>query len=279
MGAVVVLVSALFAAQVPIARAATAAASAPSDLGSVLAAAPDASYHPVSSAVPGFGSLDPMTLATETRNIAGSLMLLTQEHFTRAYQKGWVRQTPRTIVEERVTEFEAASGAQDHIALQKQVDQSGAGLDGLFSTPGFDGYGGQFNSSDGFRVSVVLFVKGNLLFEVKTADKTDPGTTLVLDQATKQYEFAPAATVDPNGFLDSANVRIVMPIALLAFVALIGVPALLILSAVKLIPVLRRRSHKARPERPYWWDGSRWRSPDGSHWFDGAAWRPLPPAT
>jgi len=256
--------------------AAAAEVAAPADLGTVLAAPADPSYQAVPKGVQGFGVVDAMSFASGSGNVSAVLLALVQEHFTRAYRKGWTQQSTGTIILESVVEFESSSGAQDLYAQLKWADQRSSGL---FATPGLDlAYGVAITEKDGFRTNSIAFVKGNLVFIVITGNKTDPSTALVLEQAAKAYDFAPPQTVDPNGFLDSATTRIVLPLVLLALVVVVGIPVLLMFVARFLLQVRARRRRARMPDRPALWDGFRWRSPDGSHWFDGVDWRPLPPA-
>jgi hypothetical protein len=253
-----------------------AAVAAPADLGTVLAAPADPSYKAVPNGVQGFGAVDAMSFAGGSNNVGGVLLALVNEHFTRAYRKGWSQQSTGTLIIETVVEFESSSGSNDLYAQLKRADQ---GSRGLFDTPGFDqAYGVSITESDGFRTSSIAFVKGNLVYIVITGNKTDPSTALVLEQAAKAYDFAPPQTVDPNGFLDSATTRIVVPLALLALVVVVGIPVLLVFVARLLFQARARRRRARIPDRPALWDGSRWRSPDGFFWFDGVDWKPVPPA-
>jgi hypothetical protein len=273
IGAAVAVVVSLLFAPVP---AAAAAVAAPADLGTVLAVPADPSYKAVPNGVQGFGPVDAMSFASSSNNVGGVLLALVNERFTRAYRKGWTQQSTGTLIIETVVEFESSSGAKDLYGQLKQADQ---GSRGLFDTPGFDqAYGVAIIESDGFRTSSIAFVKGNLVYIVITGNKIDPSTALVLEQAAKAYDFAPPQTVDPNGFLDSATTRIVIPLGLLALVVLVGIPVLLVFAARWLFMARARSRRDRMPDRPALWDGSRWRSPDGFYWFDGVDWRPVPPA-
>jgi hypothetical protein len=269
---VVAVATLLLLAPVTVAAAVVAS---PSDLGTVLAAPADPSYKAVPNTVQGFGSIDAMSFASSSGNVSSVLLTLVKERFTRAYRKAWTQQSTGTIVQETVIEFESPSGSQDLFAKLKAADQ---GSGGQFDTPGFDqAYGVASTGSDGFRTSSIAFTKGNLVFIVITASKSYTGTGLVLDQAAKAYDFAPASTIDPNGVFDSTTTRIVFPVALLALVVLVGIPLLLVFSIRWLVRGRGSRRDARLADRPALWDGSRWRSPDGSYWFDGVAWRPMPP--
>ena len=267
------LATALLFAPVP---AIAAAVAAPADLGTVLAAPADSSYKAIPNGVQGFGAVDAMSFAASGSNVGNVLLTLVRERFTRAYRKGWTQQSSGSVVQETVIEFESPSGSEDLFSQLKAVNQ---GFGGQFDTPGFDqAYGVASTGSDGFSTSTVAFVKGNLVFIVITGSKSDPSTALVLEQAAKAYDFAPASTVDPNGVLDSTTTRIVIPLVLLALVVVVGIPVLLVFVARGLFQVRARRRRARVPDRPALWDGARWRSPDGLYWFDGVDWRPLPPA-
>ena len=219
---------------------------------------------------------------------------LRKEGFVDGYAKTWVSASPRRALVELVMAFTGGAGARNVLTALERSDKADARFTHADTMPGIDPYYGVHFVSGGTYADEFIFVKGNDLFGVAVGAPTDDALTPARDQATAQFNSAPAETIPSSQWpenqgpeLDAGKLSADVVVAVFVIGLIIG------------IPLFIRRNNRRRaslgsipqmsPDGGYWWDGQGWpeasreappspsRSSDGTLWWDGRTWRPVPP--
>jgi hypothetical protein len=182
--------------------ATTALAASPvADLGTYLADPPSGSYSQIpesqGSSSLHLGALDAGAVADGWAGTTGDL---TNEGFTRGFQKAW--KSSGAVYSAEVDEFNTAQGAKDHVdkartSTKITITTYKADL----ATPGIpNSYGYTGESSSGSEKQLqIFFAKGNLAFNVGFYASTTPSASTAVTQAKKQYDKAPADSSSSPG--------------------------------------------------------------------------------
>src|SRR6266508_1339002 len=154
-------------------------------------------------------------------------------------------------------------------------------------------------ASDHLLLEVVIsFVKGNDYFLIGLVSTADDLGDAASTQTRRQFDTAPAYTIPPSQWPESARSILADPsrIATTAAYVLGGVVVLALLTGLILLVLVRSRRRPAAQlagatalhvttDGRYWWDGQAWRdssrdvppgalkSEDGHYWWDGGEWR------
>jgi hypothetical protein len=219
---------------------------------------------------------------------------LRKEGFVDGYAKTWVSASPRRALVELVMAFTGGAGARNVLTALERSDKADPRFSRADMMSGIDPYYGVHFVSGGTYADEFIFVKGNDLFGVAVGAPTDDALTPARDQATAQFNSAPAETIPSSQWpenqgpeLDAGKLSADVVVAVFVIGLIIG------------IPLFIRRNNRRRaslgsipqmsPDGGYWWDGQAWReasreappsasrSSDGTLWWDGRTWRPVPP--
>jgi hypothetical protein len=216
--------------------------------------------------------------------------------FGDAYRRVWT--TPNQVLVDRVERFTSVVWSGVRYTESKNAAAKSSSHTSYKTIPGFTPYAYETidpADAQGFIADTIVFSKGDYVAVIALAAKESVPHDVVMDQARRQLDLLPMATVEYQsigaGVLAGGGVLLV----------------LLVVVVVGAIVLARRRSPATggpilagsqygapagvamSPEGRHWWDGLAWqdaeltippgaqRSPDGSHWWDGVRWRPAPP--
>ena len=224
---------------------------------------------------------------------------LRSDGFVLGFSRTWVQQASNHILLEVVIAFSGREGARRWLGKSEQVDKSDTYYQKAIPINGIDTYyGAHFaDPTTALYADVVSFVKGNDYFLVGLISRADDLGDVAPQQTRRQYDAAPAYTIPPSQWPESARSILAEPLRLATPIAYIlgGVVVLALLALLVLLLVRRRRGPRAlgaggvelhvSPDGLYWWDGQAWRessrdippnalrSDDGHYWWDGGEWR------
>jgi hypothetical protein len=224
---------------------------------------------------------------------------LRSDGFVLGFSRSWVEEASTHILLELVIAFSGREGAKRWLSKSEQADKADTTYQKAIPMAGIDPYyGAHFaDASTALYADVVSFVKGNDYFLIGLVSRADDLGDAAPKQTRKQFDAAPAYTIPPSQWPETAGSLVVGPLVVPRWPALIIGGALLVVLLVAfgtLYMVRRNRSGSrgmaaAGPlmsdGRHYWWDGQAWRdatrdvppdamrSDDGFYWWDGAAWR------
>ncbi|MDP9326341.1 MAG: hypothetical protein M3O87_07385 [Candidatus Dormibacteraeota bacterium] len=228
------------------------AASPVADLGTVLAD-PPSPYAPVpessSNSSLHLGTLNASNVAD---GWAGTTSDLSAEGFTRGFQKAW--ETSSSEYSAEVDEFQAASGAKDHVDKARSLTKTKISTwRSDFSTSSIpDSYGYNGTSSNGDRQVQIFFAKGNLVFNIGYYSTTTPSTSAALTQARKQYDKAPSdssISSSPKGSAGAATGAATGAFVAIV-IAVVGLLCLLLVVGLIIFFVVRSRRDRGMPAPP-----------------------------
>jgi len=222
-------------------------------------------------------------------------IVMKQDGFVDAFGTLWVNQPAQQGIYQFAIAFSGAKGARSFLSYIDSWGKQDPAYRHADSITGIDPYYGEHDVYPSGDVSdTFVFVKGNDLFAVGFVSTRDDVLDLAINQAKKQYEFAPDSTIPPAQWPENGGTGatpepapayggVIVFALVLAFIAgLIGL-AVNIVSRSKRPPSMRFTS-----DGRYWWDGRFWkdayieapptarRSADGRFWWDGENWRPVP---
>lgn len=296
------LIAAAFAAAFALVPIAAHAAPSPSpSLDTLLAAPPAADYQEdtqglalegsfgVSDYVAFLGPADPPS--TETT--------LQRDGFVSGFGRSWIQQASNHLLLEIVIAFSGQSGAKKWLGTSEAMDKADQFYKSALSISGIEsGYGVHFaDPTTPAYADVANFVKGNDYFIIGLVSTADDLGDSASTQSRRQYDRAPAYTIPPSQWPESARSILAEPLRFATPIAYIlgGVVVLALLALLVLLLVRRRRGPRAlgaggvelhvSPDGLYWWDGQAWRessrdippnalrSDDGHYWWDGGEWR------
>ena len=226
--------------------------------------------------------------------------------FVDGFAKAWSSASARRAIVEIVMAFSGGGGAKRALDALQKTDKADTHYQHPNTITGIGNYyGAHFTPANGTFEDEFTFTKGNDLFLVLAVGAKDDVLTVATDQATSQFNGAPAETIPSSQWPENAQHS---PAFQVGYVIGALIPIVLIAGLVVLLVVLVRR--RQRPgqvplgaystagapaavqmsdDGKFWWDGQTWRdadhepppfaqrSSDGSLWWDGRTWRPVPP--
>jgi hypothetical protein len=222
---------------------------------------------------------------------------LNRDGFVDGYARTWVLASPRRALVELVMAFTGGAGARKVLSALEASDKADSRFTHADTVSGIEPYFGVHFVDKGTFADEFVFVKGNDLFGVLVAAPTDDVLTPARDQATAQYNSAPAETIPSSQWPENAFTGQ----SLAYWAGYFSIPVLFVIVVVAVIAIARSRRRtvapvmqaagvQMSPDGNYWWDGQAWRdasreappfaqrSSDGTLWWDGRNWRPvLPP--
>jgi len=223
---------------------------------------------------------------------------LQRDGFISGYGRSWVQQASSHLLLEIVIAFSGGSGAKKWLGTSQQLDKADQFYKSAISITGIDtAYGVHFvDPSTPAYADVAYFVKGNDYFIIGMVSAADDLGDAASTQTRRQYANAPAYTISPSQWPESARSLLADPLRLVTPAAyVLGGIMLLALLAALILLLVRRRPSRAQgtaavelhmsPDGRYWWDGQAWRessheippnalrSDDGNYWWDGGEWR------
>ena len=219
--------------------------------------------------------------------------VLNKYGFVRGFGREWEQKATQDYLVQLVFLFRSTTGAgyvfQD-LKLDAQTSKRFQG--GFAALDAKTSVGLEFAYPDAARGYEVIFMKGNLVFDLTMFSRGEDLSQTIIGLARTDYDLAP----------DTVNVATQSsPILSRAAATAVGVGmiGLVVLITTLIFFALRsRRRLVAMPSMPgdfqlsadgtKWWDGARWRSsntdmpptarrsPDGMFWWDGRSWRNVP---
>jgi hypothetical protein len=230
---------------------------------------------------------------------------LKSDGFVSGYGRSWAGNRTNHLLLEAVVAFSGAVGAKRWLPEARSLDQNGSYFKGNFAIPGIDlQFGDHFaNPATSAYADSAGFVKGNNFFIVYMYSPKDDMADFVAGQAKQVYDHAPASTIPPSQWPETAgNSSAPSSLGALPINAIvIAGAAVVVLVFVGLLAVLLLRRGRPTPaavaapaaiqmsaDGYYWWDGQSWRdaaqsappgaqrSADGNYWWDGGKWRSMP---
>ena len=186
--------------------------------------------------------------------------------FRDGYAREWEQRGSQDVLIERVFEFGDDRGASFWYADLKGGAQTISEYRSAVPISVPNSFAAAYVYADGIKQWRAEFWKGNLVFVIHTDADTNDLSTLAVQQATAEYESAPASTVS-TAKAGSQSVSSALLVVFAAAIALIVVIAVVIVIAYTQAQSRRRRAAYANVHV----------SPDGHWWWDGQAWRPMPP--
>jgi hypothetical protein len=224
---------------------------------------------------------------------------LQRDGFVSGFGRSWVQQASNHLLLEVVIAFSGGTGAKRWLGTSEQLDKADQFYKSALAISGIDtAYGVHFaDPSTPAYADVAYFVKGNDYFIIGLVSGTDDLGDSASSQTKRQYDTAPAYTIPPSQWPESARSILAEPLkyATTAAYVLGGVVVLAMLTGLLLLLLQATRRPKAQPtsavelhvspDGRYWWDGQAWRetahhippnalrSDDGNYWWDGGEWR------
>lgn len=268
-----------------------------SDLSSLLAPAPSIDWIEAGASNPqvmegpftakSYGDFVDRSNATPSDTAS----VLDSDGFTGGYGKEWLRLGSNDLLIERVFEFNADSGAATWYEDLKSGTQRQSSYQETFATATIpDSFGAIMKGTSIAKQWRIYFRKANFMFVVHADSRKGTGDLegLAVGQAKKEYDGAPASTIQLAAKSPTQSWLVPVAIGTAVFVVLLAVVVLVVVLIVSRRPSLgapvASPIHMS-PDGAYWWDGIRWhdarsdipplaqRSPDGAYWWDGRTWR------
>jgi len=225
---------------------------------------------------------------------------LQDDGFVSGFGKTWIKETSDHLLLEVVIAFKGGAGAKKWLSMSEALDKSDTYYKNAISISGLDAYYGVHfeDPSTPAYADVISFVKGNDYFLIGLVSTADDLGDAASTQTRRQFDTAPAYTIPPSQWPESARSILADPsrIATTAAYVLGGVVVLALLTGLIVLVLVRSRRRPAAQlagatalhvttDGRYWWDGQAWRdssrdvppgalkSEDGHYWWDGGEWR------
>ena len=297
------LIASATAAAVALLPVAAFASPSPSpSLDTLLAAPPASDYQEDTQdiALEGSFGLNDYVSFLGPADPSGTQTTLQRDGFVSGFGRSWIQQASSHLLLEIVIAFSGASGAKKWLGTSEKLDEADRYYKNGISISGVEtAYGVHFaDPSTPAYADVAYFVKGNDYFIIGLVSPADDLGDSASTQTRRQYDNAPAYTIQPSQWPESARSILADPLKYAPTAAYMLGPAVLValLLSLLMLIILRRRP-RARsaagielhmsPDGRYWWDGQIWRessqdmppnalrSDDGNYWWDGGEWRLL----
>jgi hypothetical protein len=276
-------------------------------LSSLLAPAPGADYVEADTTTPGVmeGAFNAQEYASKTSATNPSRVQASLERngFVSGFGRTWVQRSTQHVLIEAVIAFNGALAAKRWLAAAQYSDKGDAKYQHSISVPGISNYYGAHLAGIDSFTDMFGMVKGNDYFWVITISRQDDLGTTGATQAKLQYDLAPAYSIPPSMWPESARAPggfnswqlggltgdLILIAFILSFIALLTA---VIRRGLRrpAPPTVTATAIQLSPDGNYWWDGTRWkdsnreappwaqRSSDRTLWWDGRHWRPVPKA-
>lgn len=252
-------------------------------LETLLAAPPTTDYqeNPQALALNGKFDMDQYISFLGPKDVNDTTSSLRREGFVSGFSQTWIQEASNHLLVEVVIAFGGKAGAKEWLGKSEQVDKQDSFYKSPISVAGLEAYyGARFaDPTRALYADIISFVKGNDYFLVGLVSSADDLADLASAQTKRQFEKAPAYTIPPGLWPESAGSFAIGPLVVPTPVAIGGASAgvLILLLAVGAMFFIARRQ---RPPAVAMAGGEAseipddaLRSDDGYYWWDGESWR------
>ena len=245
--------------------------------------ATDFQENPKALALHGNFNLDDYISFLGPKDVNETTSMLRRDGLVGGFSDTWIQEASNHLLVEVVIAFGGKAGAKQWLGKSEQVDKSDSFYKGTIPVSGLETYyGARFaDPTRALYADIISFVKGNDYFLVGLVSNANDLADIASRQTKKQFDKAPAYTIPPGQWPESAGSVGIGPLLLPAPLAFGGasVIVLVLLISVGGVVLIARRERRPAIAVAGGIPADALRSEDGYYWWDGESWRPVDQAS